>query len=108
MEAARTYVERHLHEPPEREGVPPWTYVRGRRVDRARTLLDRGMPPPEVAYRTGFADQAHLTRVFKEATGKTPGEHRRERTNVRDGAARAAPASPLQHDLCQPWTGGTA
>lgn len=106
VEAAKRYVERHLHEPleverlsrearlakhhfsrvfREVEGVSPWKYVRGRRVDRARTLLDRGLPLSEVAFRAGFADQSHLTRAFKEATGRTPGEYRRERTNLQDG-----------------------
>ena len=108
VEAAKDYVERHLHEPlaveeisrearlakhhfsrvfREVEGVSPWAYVRERRIHRARTLLDGGLPPSEVAYRTGFADQSHLTRAFKEATGKTPGEYRKERTNLQDDAA---------------------
>ncbi|HEX2187612.1 MAG TPA: AraC family transcriptional regulator [Longimicrobiaceae bacterium] len=106
VDAAKRYVERHLHEPlevgrlsreaklakhhfsrvfREVEGVSPWKYVRGRRVELARTLLDRGLPLSEVAYRAGFADQSHLTRAFKEATGRTPGEYRRERTNLQDG-----------------------
>lgn len=32
-----------------------------------------GMPIAEVALVTGFADQAHLTRVFKRVLGVTPG-----------------------------------
>lgn len=32
----------------------------------------------EIALRSGFADQAHFSRVFKQRTGVTPGEYRRE------------------------------
>lgn len=67
----------------EREGVPPWTYVLDRRVGRAAELLDQGMPPSEAALESGFYDQSHLTRVFRRATGTTPGEYRR-RTIVQD------------------------
>lgn len=68
------------------EGVPPWTYVLERRVRRALELLDRGVPPSQVALDTGFCDQSHLTRVFRRFTGTTPGEYRRERTIVQDAA----------------------
>jgi hypothetical protein len=33
---------------------------------------------------TGFCDQSHLTRGFMRITGTTPGEYRRDRTNVQD------------------------
>lgn len=42
------------------------------RVDHARRLLAAGFPAGDVAYRVGFADQAHLCRVFKRLTGVTP------------------------------------
>lgn len=67
------------------EGVPPWTYVLDRRVQRATELLEKGMPPSEVALESGFYDQSHLTRVFRRATGKTPGAYRRDSTIVQDG-----------------------
>jgi AraC-like DNA-binding protein len=31
----------------------------------------------EVAYATGFADQSHITRVFKQVVGITPGLYAR-------------------------------
>lgn len=82
----------------EQEGIPPWRYVQTRRVHRARKLLDDGMSPSEVAYETGFADQSHLTRVFRRLTGTTPGRYRKglggggsagpdEGTDVQDGEA---------------------
>jgi AraC-like DNA-binding protein len=60
-------------------GLPPHAYLNQLRVRRARTLLDRGMPPAQVAITTGFADQAHLTRHFKRVVGVPPGAYQRER-----------------------------
>lgn len=53
-------------------GIPPHRYVIGRRVDAARRLLLAGVSPAEVAARTGFVDQSHLTRTFRRTLGTTP------------------------------------
>jgi AraC-like DNA-binding protein len=45
------------------------------RVHRARRLLAQGISPSEAAYRTGFYDQSHLTRCFRETLGATPGRY---------------------------------
>ena len=60
-------------------GLPPHAYLNQLRVRRARTLLDEGITPAEVAATTGFADQAHLTRHFKRVVGVPPGSYQRER-----------------------------
>jgi AraC-like DNA-binding protein len=60
-------------------GLPPHAYLNQHRVRVARSLLDGGMTPAEVAARTGFADQAHLTRHFKRVVGVPPGAYQRER-----------------------------
>ncbi len=60
-------------------GLPPHAYLNQLRVRRARSLLDDGLPPGEVAALTGFADQAHLTRHFKRVVGVPPGAYQRER-----------------------------
>jgi AraC-like DNA-binding protein len=60
-------------------GLPPHAYLNQLRVRRARTLLDQGITPAEVAMTTGFADQAHLTRHFKRVVGVPPGAYQRER-----------------------------
>jgi len=57
-------------------GLPPHAYLVQVRVSRARTLLKQGQPVCEVAARSGFADQAHLTRHFKRLVGVTPGRYR--------------------------------
>jgi AraC-like DNA-binding protein len=60
-------------------GLPPHAYLNQERVRRARRLLDDGLPAAEVAARTGFADQAHLTRHFKRVVGVPPAAYQRER-----------------------------
>jgi AraC family transcriptional regulator len=50
--------------------------IRAVRVARAKALLDANVPLAEVAFRCGFHDQAHFTRVFRAVTGATPGSYR--------------------------------
>jgi AraC family transcriptional regulator len=51
-----------------------------RRLERARELLETSaMPIAEVAERSGFASQSHLTRVFSGTFGVSPGQFRRAR-----------------------------
>jgi AraC family transcriptional regulator len=58
-------------------GLSPYAMVLGSRVEAAKNLLERReMPLSGVAYATGFADQSHLTRVFRRATGITPARYR--------------------------------
>ncbi|MCY1522404.1 Helix-turn-helix domain protein [compost metagenome] len=56
-----------------RYGLPPLAWLRNWRVARARVLLREGLPLADAALAVGFADQAHLTRVFKQVYGSTPG-----------------------------------
>jgi transcriptional regulator GlxA family with amidase domain len=56
-------------------GVPPHRYQTIVRVHRARKLLTSGAALSEVAYRTGFCDQSHLTRCFKRTLSVTPGSY---------------------------------
>jgi AraC-like DNA-binding protein len=58
-------------------GVPPHAYQTQVRAERARDLLRRGEPISGVAFACGFADQSHLTRVFKRHFGLTPGAYQR-------------------------------
>ncbi|MEP7065601.1 MAG: AraC family transcriptional regulator [Gemmatimonadota bacterium] len=53
-------------------------FVRARRLHKARTqLATTDHPLSMIALETGFADQAHFTRVFKHAFGDTPGRYAR-------------------------------
>ena len=47
------------------------------RVQKARALLPQNQTLTEIAYRCGFSDQAHFTRVFKAHTGFTPKQFRK-------------------------------
>ncbi|MFJ4683111.1 AraC family transcriptional regulator [Streptomyces sp. NPDC091377] len=58
-------------------GLPPYAWLAQHRVARARTLLDTGLRPAEVAPLVGFADQAHLTRWFRRVLGVTPAAYRK-------------------------------
>ncbi|WP_128381482.1 helix-turn-helix domain-containing protein [Streptomyces cavernae] len=57
-------------------GMPPYAWLAQYRVGRARTLLESGHRPAEVAGLVGFADQAHLTRWFRRVVGVTPATYR--------------------------------
>ena len=59
-------------------GLPPHAFVLRLRVDRARSLLARGEPITGVAQLLGFADQSHLSRVFKRVVGLSPGAYQRQ------------------------------
>ncbi|MDQ0248802.1 AraC family transcriptional regulator [Sphingomonas kyeonggiensis] len=54
-------------------GMPPHQWLLERRVDRAREMLrDERIPISEVAIHCGFADQSHLSRVFRKFAGVSP------------------------------------
>jgi AraC family transcriptional regulator len=58
-------------------GVGPQRYVIQRRIKRAKRLLRQtGVPLALIAQETGFADQSHLTHMFRRETGMTPGRFR--------------------------------
>ncbi len=56
--------------------ITPSQHLLSMRVDCARDLLVRGVSPADVAAATGFSDQAHLTRTFKQRIGSTPAAYR--------------------------------
>jgi transcriptional regulator GlxA family with amidase domain len=61
-------------------GATPLQCLRDARIRRAqRLLLDRDIPLAQIAADTGFADQAHLTRIFHRVTGESPGAWRHAR-----------------------------
>jgi AraC-like DNA-binding protein len=64
-------------------GMPPYAWLAQHRVARARSLLEQGCRPADVAALAGFADQAHLTRWFRRVVGVTPGVYR---NSVQDAA----------------------
>ncbi len=60
-------------------GEAPAQYVQRRRTERAIQMIrESRLPLAEIAFRTGFSSQSHMTRRVKAATGATPGSLRSE------------------------------
>lgn len=60
-----------------RFAITPMRHLASLRVECACRLLREGVEPAAVAAEVGFADQAHLTRAFKQRLGTTPGAYQR-------------------------------
>jgi AraC-like DNA-binding protein len=62
-------------------GLPPYRYVIGRRIERAKQLMltARDVSLAEVALHVGFSDQSQFSHHFKRVIGVTPGEFKRQR-----------------------------
>ena len=59
------------------EGMTPHEYVIHCRVQRAKDLLTASkLPLSEIALASGFSDQSHLARRFREYVGVTPSSYR--------------------------------
>jgi transcriptional regulator GlxA family with amidase domain len=59
-------------------GLSPHGYVTEQRIARARALIfGTDLPLCEVALLCGFADQAHLSRLFRRLVGQSPAAWRR-------------------------------
>lgn len=60
-------------------GTTPHRYVIEKRVNEAKALLaTRRLAIVEIAEALGFADQSHLTNVFRRVTGVSPKRYQRE------------------------------
>src|SRR5262249_24347704 len=55
----------------------PYRYLIGRRLDRVKAEIARGISLADAAYAAGFADQSHMTRHFKVALRPHPRPLRR-------------------------------
>ncbi len=57
-------------------GLPPHAYLNQVRIARAKSMLRSRMPIARVATETGFADQSHLTRIFRQMVRVSPATYR--------------------------------
>ena len=59
-------------------GIRPGQYILQQRLNAACRLLEKtDLGITEIALNTGFCDQSHLTKMFKQERKTTPGEYRR-------------------------------
>ena len=59
-------------------GMSPYQYVLVRRIARARDLIETTrLSLAEIAYRSGFSSQSHMTDVFTKRVGASPGKLRK-------------------------------
>lgn len=60
-------------------GLAPWRWLAERRIERARELLaDPRMSLTDIAQRVGYSGQGPFGEAFRRATGRTPGQYRRD------------------------------
>lgn len=79
-------------------GVPPHAFVIKRRLHRAQTLmLQTSDPLCEIACACGLADQAHLSRLFRQVIGETPLRWRRRWRQTGAACPPPAPHAPTPH-----------
>lgn len=57
-------------------GMTPHAYLINRRIQYGQAQLKRGVAISDVAVNSGFADQAHFQRAFKQHVAATPGQYR--------------------------------
>jgi transcriptional regulator GlxA family with amidase domain len=58
-------------------GVPPHRYLLTRRIERAKALLrDTEQSITDIAFQTGWKSLGTFGRIFRDVTGKSPGELR--------------------------------
>lgn len=78
-------------------GIPPMTYVKARRIERAKALITAtNQQLTEIALDCGFADQSHLNRSFRQAFGLSPGRWRRTNTKAAgEACAASVPGNPM-------------
>jgi AraC family transcriptional regulator len=61
-------------------GVPPHRYHMARRMDRARSLLQKpALSVTQIGIQIGFRETSSFTKAFRRFTGLTPTEYRRHR-----------------------------
>lgn len=75
----------------EATGIAPHRYQKLLRLQSARRHLERGLCVREAAAVSGFADEAHLSRAFREWLGVSPGTWRRVRASKMTSLPPGAP-----------------
>lgn len=80
-------------------GLPPHRWQMRARIERVKQLLaDREASLPDVAAMAGFADQAHLTRIFRQMVGTTPAAWKRDHAATRHASFPETHNKPKSSD----------
>ena len=58
------------------KGVTPYRYLQAIRINKAKELLEQGIPLIEAAMQTGFSDQSHFSNFFNMFIGLSPAAYR--------------------------------
>ncbi len=58
-------------------GMTPGEFLRMKRLQHAKKVLNDGASLTEAAMEAGFSDQSHFSRMFRRAYGMTPSDYRR-------------------------------
>jgi AraC family transcriptional regulator len=75
----------------------PHAFIVGRRLHRAAELMLTGDDSlSQVALACGFADQAHLCKMFRQRHGESPAVWRRQRRDVDSRSAPKAGGAPVR------------
>ena len=86
-------------------GVTPHAFVIQRRLElAAQYMRETGACLSDIALSCGFADQAHLCKQFRQATGQTPAAWRRARRTIAVHSRtdeQADPEAPGRNLLCE-------
>ncbi|NMF07207.1 AraC family ligand binding domain-containing protein [Clostridium beijerinckii] len=64
-----------LHSFTKQKGISPYNYLQTIRIGKAKKMLEQGVAPIDVAFKTGFTDQSHFTNFFKKLIGLTPKQY---------------------------------
>ncbi|NRT36100.1 AraC-like DNA-binding protein [Clostridium beijerinckii] len=64
-----------LHSFTKQKGISPYNYLKTIRIGKAKKMLEQGIAPIDVAFKTGFTDQSHFTNFFKKLIGLTPKQY---------------------------------
>jgi AraC-like DNA-binding protein len=67
------------------KGITPYQYLSTIRINNAKKLLESGVAPIDAAFQSGFTDQSHFTRFFKNFIGLTPGRYQNLLNTTHDG-----------------------
>ena len=73
-------------------GLPPHAYQTQLRMEAAKGLLAAGHAISHVAAETGFSDQSHFSRVFRDLTGATPRQYQQGGADDRQAGTTTADA----------------